>query len=201
MSKFRGTDFLLVLRGLKAVSRAATNITEAELKEAWASSSSSRPGFKNLFAKSYNPENISKDVNEVVGRSLAVAEGLKEYSLIAAQRLIKENFNVTKSFNQESPVAQEFLDPNFQQGMIIITFIVMTKLLFLLVIIPGIDFKSSHNEFESPLHSFLDTTSVDSVNSNSPNDPSFQANIGDELSDRNIPGSMKGKTNYLFEAS
>ena len=33
MSKFRGTDVLLVLRGLKAVSRAATNITEAELKE------------------------------------------------------------------------------------------------------------------------------------------------------------------------
>lgn len=120
MSKFRGTDVLLVLRGLKAVSRAATNITEAELKEAWASSSSSRPGLKNLFAKSYNPENVSKDVKEAIGRSLAVVEGLKEYSVIAAQRLIKVNLNSTESLYQTTPIAQEFLGSNFQQGRIIV---------------------------------------------------------------------------------
>jgi hypothetical protein len=118
MSNFRGTDFFLVLRGLKAVSRAATNITEAELKEAWASSSSSRPDLKKFFVKPCNPENISKDVKEAVGRSLAVAEGLKEYSFLAAQRLIKSNFNVTEPFDQTSPIAQEYWDHNSQQGII-----------------------------------------------------------------------------------
>lgn len=132
MSKFRGTDILLVLKGLKAVSRAATNVTEAELKEAWSFSSSSRPRLHNLFVKPYNPENISKDVKEAVGRSLAVVEGLKEFSIIAAQQLIKTNFNATKSFKQTSQVEQEFLDPNFQQGIIIVTvFITLGSLILI----------------------------------------------------------------------
>jgi len=128
MSKFRGTDFFLVLRGLKSVSRAATTITEAELKEAWASSSYSRPRLHNLSNKTYNPENISKDVKEAVGRSLAVVEGLKEYSIIAAQQLIKTNFYATESFKQASQAEKELLDQKFQQGMIFVTFITLGSL-------------------------------------------------------------------------
>ncbi|EFX89928.1 hypothetical protein DAPPUDRAFT_300027 [Daphnia pulex] len=181
MSKFRGTDILLVLRGLKAVSRAVTNVTEAELKEAWSFSSSSRPRLHNLFVKPYNPENISKDVKEAVGRSLAVVEGLKEYSIIAAQQLIKTNFNATKSFKQTSQVEQEFLDPNFQQG---------------------IDFESPQNGVGSPLQSVIDTTFKGPDISNSPtSDPSFKINNENELSNPNTSGTMKDSSSDSVSAS
>jgi len=50
MAKFPGSDFITVLRGLNAVSKAAINITEKELKEAW--SSSSIRSMNNLFNES-----------------------------------------------------------------------------------------------------------------------------------------------------
>lgn len=113
MARFLGADFVVVLRGLNAVSRAVANVTEAELKEAWAFSSSSRPQFQNLCVKSYKPEDIAKNVKDAAERSFAVVEGLKQYSSIAAQRLIKPNFEPSVQLNEK-----EFLYPIPNQGMV-----------------------------------------------------------------------------------
>lgn len=111
MAKFLGTDFVVILRGLNAVSRAAANITEAELREAWAFSSSSRPQLQNLFVKSCKPEDIAKNVKDVAGRSFAVVEGLKKYTSVAAQKLMKTNLNLSQPSETTQENAKIFSDP------------------------------------------------------------------------------------------
>ena len=86
MAKFRGSDFITVLRGLNAVSKAATNITEKELKEAW-SSSSIRSSLGNVNLN-VNTEDLPRKLRETAGRSLAVAQGMTEFSKIVAQQFI-----------------------------------------------------------------------------------------------------------------
>ena len=70
---------MTVLRGLKAVARAASAVTEAELKEAW-SSSSVRP-----VVAAIQDSGPARMVREAAGRSGAVLVGLKEYSVLAAR--------------------------------------------------------------------------------------------------------------------
>lgn len=112
MAKLRGTDILTVLRGLNAVSRAAANVTEAELKEAW-TSSSTVSGLRNLKIN-YKPENFPQQVKEAAERSFAVVSGLKAFSLISAQRLIPSNADQSnfQSYNESQPAAAEFSYPN-----------------------------------------------------------------------------------------
>jgi hypothetical protein len=85
MAKIRGSDVLIVLRGLNAVSKAAINITEAQLKEAW-TSSSFRPIINNVI-ESNNRREIRKQFQEVTGRTYAVVQGLKEFSSIVSQKV------------------------------------------------------------------------------------------------------------------
>ena len=114
MPKFH-RDVQIVLRGLNAVSRAATSVTEAELKEAWTSSSSTRAGLKNLLAVNYKPDNFLKHFEEATERSFAVVKGLKEYSIITQQWMGKK---ITYPFKLYQDVqATEKLDS--QQGMIL----------------------------------------------------------------------------------
>ncbi len=90
-NKLRSPDLLVILRGLNAVSKAAINVTESELKEAW-STSSIRSGLKSTGQNLKNDNFSIPPVNEVVERSLAVARGLKEFSIIASQNLVSRNF-------------------------------------------------------------------------------------------------------------
>lgn len=84
MMKGRTGDLIAVFRGLNAVSRAAVNLTQAELKETWLMSSV-RMGLKDVRFN-LKTENISQSLSDAVGRSLAVARGLKEFSVIASQQ-------------------------------------------------------------------------------------------------------------------
>ena len=90
MAKFRGSDVLTVLRGLNAVSRAARNVTEKELKEAW-SSSSVRSGLSNVNLINFNAQDLPQYFSEAAGRSLAVAKGMTEFSQIALRQFIVLN--------------------------------------------------------------------------------------------------------------
>lgn len=95
MAKFRGSDILIILRGLNSVSKAATAVTEAELKEAW-TAMSFRPIVKN-FVEKQKSEDLVKQAGEVFERSLTVARGLKEFSVIAAQQAFSQNQGSLKS--------------------------------------------------------------------------------------------------------
>ena len=90
-NKLRSPDLLVILRGLNAVSKAAINVTESELKEAW-STSSIHSGLKSTGQNLKNENFSIPPVNEVVERSLVVARGLKEFSIIASQNLVSRNF-------------------------------------------------------------------------------------------------------------
>ncbi|XP_057378763.1 atypical kinase COQ8B, mitochondrial-like isoform X1 [Daphnia carinata] len=111
MAKLLGTDFFVILRGLNAVSRAAANVTEAELREAWTSSSSSRPQLQNLFVKNCKPEDIANNVKDAAGRSFAVIEGLKQFTSVAARKLMKTNYNVSHPSKTAPEDAKKFSDP------------------------------------------------------------------------------------------
>lgn len=121
MGKLRGSDILTVLRGLKAVSRAAANVTEAELKEAW-TSSSTMSGLRNLNIN-YKTEDFPQQVKEAAERTYSVARSLKEFSLISAQRLIQENVYQSNlhSNSEAQPAADEFDVPANKSGMYEIT--------------------------------------------------------------------------------
>jgi len=118
MAKCRqGYDMLVALRGLNSVSRAAANVTEAELIEAW-QSSSVVSGLKGITSQFCGPE-LSQGIKEVAGRSLAVAQGAREFSIIAASQLMHSNFGnletlfSKKTINDPSTI-QEF-DTSFDE--------------------------------------------------------------------------------------
>ena len=111
MAKCRqGYDMLVALRGLNSVSRAAANVTEAELIEAW-QSSSVVSGLKGITSQFCGPE-LSQGIKEVAGRSLAVAQGAREFSIIAASQLMHSNFgNLETLFSKKT-----INDPSTIQG-------------------------------------------------------------------------------------
>lgn len=115
MAKLRGTDILTVLRGLNAVSKAAANVTEAELKEAWASSSTIS-ALRNVNLR-YKPEDLPQQVKEAAERSFAVVKGLKEFSLISAQNLVQKNFGQSDSTEFSQQGSQESFDPVPSPGL------------------------------------------------------------------------------------
>jgi len=112
MAKCRqGYDVLVALRGLNSVSKAATNITEAELKEAW-KSSSVVSGFKSATSHLLGPE-LSQGIKEAAGRSLAVAQGAREFSIIAASQLIHSNFGILDGFSSKKGSTDPILTQEF----------------------------------------------------------------------------------------
>lgn len=118
MAKSRGVDMLTVLRGLNAVSKAAANVTEAELKEAWMNSSI-RSGLKTVLIKNYVPENLPKQLSEATGRSLAVANGLAKFSVIAAQRFVNHDLSsyMSKPQHESQQSTETISDSYSQQGI------------------------------------------------------------------------------------
>jgi hypothetical protein len=102
MAKFRGSDVVTILKGLNAVSKAATSITEKELKEAW-SSSSIRSSLGNVNLN-FNTEDLPRQFRETAGRSLAVAKGMSEFSKIIAHQFILVN---SKTENISSEIQQD----------------------------------------------------------------------------------------------
>lgn len=105
MAKFRGNDVVTVLRGLSAVSRAAANVTEAELKEAWLSPSA-QSGIKN-WTFNYKVEDLPKYAKEAAERSFAVARGLKELSITSAQRLVNNTGVSSQQPHQQDQFKEE----------------------------------------------------------------------------------------------
>jgi len=100
MAKCRGYDVLTTLRGLNSVSKAAANITEAELKEAW-KSSSVLSGLKSMTSNCVGPE-LSQRVSDVAGRSFAVAKSVEQFSIVAAQQLVRTNFGTIQNYSSKS---------------------------------------------------------------------------------------------------
>lgn len=72
------------------MSRAAVNVTEAELKDAW-SSSSIRSGLANVRLPSLNAGDLSRQLGEAAGRSGAVARSLKEFAVASSQLMNKNS--------------------------------------------------------------------------------------------------------------
>ena len=115
MAKPKASDILLVLRGLGAVSRAASNITEVELKEAWMSSSV-RTELSTVKPRVISQE-LSHQLGEVAGKSLAVAKGVQEFSIFALHQFVPANFKplVSKTLDTND-FEEELVDPSTIEG-------------------------------------------------------------------------------------
>lgn len=111
MAKFVVNDALVMLRGLTAVSRAAINVTENELKEAW-HHSSVRTGLRNVNLDMKN-QNVFELLNEVKERSFAATKGLSEFSSVAIQKLCDKNSSSTQSKDFVDNIGDTYAGKNY----------------------------------------------------------------------------------------
>ena len=81
------------------MSKAATAVTEAELKEAW-TTSSFRPVVSS-FVDKQKSEDLVKQAGEAFERSMTVARGLKEFSVLAVQHAFAQKQGFTKTSSEE----------------------------------------------------------------------------------------------------